>query len=213
MIATIEGQLVELNGETALVEVGAVGYEALLPAYASQQLAGQIGQPVRLYTIAYLEGSPAVGNLVPRLVGFLSRAEKEFFEIFTSVKGLGVKKSLKALAMPIERVAQAIENGDTQLLANLPGIGKKTAGMIIAELKGKLGRFAAACTAGATVASAGSGAFATYQTEALEILIAWGEKRAEAIELIQLACRKYPDIKTAEALVPLVYRIKQGIEV
>jgi hypothetical protein len=46
----------------------------------------------------------------------------------------------------------------------------------------------------------------------LEILIAWGEKRAEAMELVELACRKHPDIASAEALVPLVYRLKQGVE-
>ncbi len=47
----------------------------------------------------------------------------------------------------------------------------------------------------------------------MEILIAWGEKRNEAMELIRIACEKHPDIKSAEELVPLVYRIKQGIEV
>jgi hypothetical protein len=47
----------------------------------------------------------------------------------------------------------------------------------------------------------------------LEILIAWGEKRNEAMELIELASKKHPDVKTAEELVPLVYRLKQGIEV
>jgi len=47
----------------------------------------------------------------------------------------------------------------------------------------------------------------------MEILIAWGEKRAEAMELIELGCKKHPDIETAEQLVPLVYRIKQGLEV
>ena len=52
-----------------------------------------------------------------------------------------------------------------------------------------------------------------FQTEALEILIAWGEKRTEAMELVELACRKHPDINSAEALVPLVYRLKQGVEV
>ena len=40
-----------------------------------------------------------------------------------------------------------------------------------------------------------------------------GEKRNEAMELIELACHKHPDVTTAEALVPLVYRLKQGIEV
>jgi hypothetical protein len=47
----------------------------------------------------------------------------------------------------------------------------------------------------------------------MEILIAWGEKRNEAMELVELACQKHPDINSAEALVPLVYRLKQGVEV
>ncbi len=52
-----------------------------------------------------------------------------------------------------------------------------------------------------------------FQAEALEILIAWGEKRTEAIELIELACQRHPDVNSAEQLVPLVYRLKQGVEV
>jgi hypothetical protein len=80
---------------------------------------------------------------------------------------------------------------------------------IIAELRGKLQAFAV----GAEPPAATGSGFRPFQTEALEILIAWGEKRAEAMELVELACRKHPDIKSAEALVPLVYRLKQGVEV
>jgi len=80
---------------------------------------------------------------------------------------------------------------------------------MIAELKGKLTAFAVEAQAEAR----SSAAFATFQTEALEILIAWGEKRAEAMELIELTCRRHPEVNTAEQLVPLVYRVKQGIEV
>ena len=80
---------------------------------------------------------------------------------------------------------------------------------MIAELKGKLTAYA---FSGATGPQGNRAAFSTFQTEALEILIAWGEKRNEAMELVELACRKHPEIKTAEALVPLIYRIKQGIE-
>ena len=47
----------------------------------------------------------------------------------------------------------------------------------------------------------------------MEILVAGGEKRNEAMELIEMACKKHPDVTTAEALVPLVYRLKQGVEV
>ncbi len=209
MIARIEGKLVALEEDKGLVQVGAVCYEVLLAGYAVNALSGSIGSTVMLSTLEYFEGSPGGGNLIPRLVGFLSDAEKAFFERYTSVKGMGIKKGLKSLAMPVGRIADAVENGDEKFLATLPGIGKRMAQVIIAELKGKLGRFAV--SAGGEEKPQPS--FKVFQTEALEILIAWGEKRAEAMELIELACRKHPEIQTAEELVPLVYRIKQGTEV
>jgi Holliday junction DNA helicase RuvA len=209
MVVQIEGKLVSLEGAACWVQTGAVCYELMLPGYAVSQLAGQIGATVTLCTMEYYEGTLGGGNLVPRMVGFLSKSERDFFDIYTSVKGMGIKKGLKSLAMPVERIAAAIESGDEKLLATLPGVGKKMAQMIVAELAGKLTGYAAQTdTQGKPRA-----AFATYQTEALEILIAWGEKRAEAMELIELTCRRHPEVKTAEQLVPLAYRVKQGIEV
>ncbi|MCE5187541.1 MAG: Holliday junction DNA helicase RuvA [Planctomycetaceae bacterium] len=208
MIAQIEGKLVSLDEDKCLVQVGAVCYEVMLPGFAVSALSGRIGEDLVLCTIEYYEGSLGGGNLVPRMVGFLTHGEKEFFRIYTSVKGMGIKKGLKSLSMPVARIADAIESGEEKLLTALPGVGKKMAQQIAAELKGKLIGFALA------PAAAGKAAvpFGTFQTEALEILIAWGEKRNEAMELIELACRKHPEIKTAEELVPLVYRIKQGAE-
>ena len=207
MIAQIEGKLVSLDEDKGLVQVGAVCYEVMLPGYAVMQLSGGIGQPLTLCTFEYYEGTLGGGNLIPRMVGFLSRSERDFFDIYTGVKGMGIKKGLKSLALPIDRIATAIETADEKLLATLPGIGKKMAQMIVAELKGKLTTYALEA---AHVRS--RSAFIAFQTEALEILIAWGEKRAEAMELIELTCQRHPDIKTAEELVPLVYRVKQGIE-
>ncbi|MBN2511609.1 MAG: hypothetical protein JXB18_01600 [Sedimentisphaerales bacterium] len=209
MIVQIEGKLVSLDEASCWVQVGAVCYELMLPGYAVNRLSGQAGSTVTLCTMEYYEGTLGGGNLVPRMVGFLTKEDRDFFDIYTSVKGMGIKKGLKSLAMPIERIAGAIESGDEKMLATLPGVGKKMAQMMIAELKGKLTAFAVETqTEGQPRA-----AFATFQTEALEILIAWGEKRAEAMELIELTCRRHPEIKTAEQLVPLAYRVKQGIEV
>jgi len=157
----------------------------------------------------YYEGSPGGSTFVPRMVGFLSEGERDFFARFTSVKGIGMKKGLRSLSMPIATVAAAIENGDEKTLMAMDGVGKRMAQQIIASLKGKLGDFAAEARMPAT----GEMQFTPFQAEALEILIAWGEKRFEAMELIELACKRHPNIKTAESLVPLVYRLKQGIEV
>jgi Holliday junction DNA helicase RuvA len=209
VIAGIEGQLVELGTETAQVKVGAITYEVMLPGYCVSALSGQIGTNISLYTTEYYEGSLGGGNLIPRMIGFLSPLEREFFSEFTSVKGLGVRKGLRALSIPIADVAAAVETGDEKMLMTLSGIGRKMAQTIVAELKGKLQGFAF----GAQPAhGAVQTKFKPFQTEALEILIAWGEKRNEAMELIEQASQKHPELQTAEELVPVIYRIKQGAE-
>jgi len=209
MIAKIEGKLVALDSDSCLVQVGAVGYEVMLPSYCISALSGQIGSEITLCTMEYYEGTLGGGNLIPRMVGFLNAGERDFFTKYISVKGMGIKKGLRSLSIPIGTIASAIENADDKTLMSLPAVGRRMAQQIIAELKGKLQSFAI----GAEPAGPSEAVFKPFQVEALEILIAWGEKRAEAMELIELACRNHPDIKSAEALVPLVYRLKQGVEV
>jgi Holliday junction DNA helicase RuvA len=209
MIANIEGKLIRLDSDCCLVQVGAVGYEVMLPSYCVSELSDKVGSDITLCTMEYYEGTLGGGNLIPRMVGFLNPGERDFFTKYTSVKGMGIKKGLRSLSIPIATIAAAIENGDEKTLVSLPSIGRRMAQQIIAELKGKLQSFAV----GAEGARPAQMPFRPFQTEALEILIAWGEKRTEAMELVELACRKHPDINTAEALVPLVYRLKQGVEV
>ena len=209
MIARIEGKLVKLDSDSALVQVGAVGYEVMLAGYCVSALSDKIGSDVSLCTMEYYEGTPRGGNLIPRMVGFLNDGERDFFTKFISVKGIGIKKGLRSLSIPIATIAAAIENGDDKILCSLDGVGKRMAQQIIAELRGKLGTFAI----GAELPGPTEVRFKPFQAEALEILIAWGERRNESMELIELACERHPDIKSAEELVPLVYRLKQGIEV
>jgi Holliday junction DNA helicase RuvA len=208
MIAQIEGKLLKVDTGSCLVQVGAVGYEVMLPSYCVSSLSGLVGSDVMLCTMEYYEGTPGGGNLVPRMVGFLNSSERDFFTKYISVKGIGIKKGLRSLSIPIATIAAAIENADEKTLMSLPAVGRRMSQQIIAQLRGKLQAFAA----GAEPAAATGAGFRPFQTEALEILIAWGEKRAEAMELVELACRKHPDISSAEALVPLVYRLKQGVE-
>lgn len=208
MIARIEGKLVKLETDSALMLVGAIGYEVMLPGYCVNALADKIGTEIALCIMEYYEGTPGGGNLIPRMIGFLNSDERNFFTRFISVKGIGIKKGLKSLSMPIATIAAAIENGDDNTLRQLPAIGKRMSHQIIAELQGKLQSF----TAGAEMSKTAA-VFKPFQAEALEILIAWGEKRIEAAELVELACQRHPQVNTAEQLVPLVYRLKQGIEV
>jgi Holliday junction DNA helicase RuvA len=209
MIARVEGKLVKLDTDSALVQVGAVGYEVMLASYCVSALSDKVGTDITLCTMEYYEGAPGGGNLIPRMVGFLNASERDFFTKYISVKGMGIKKGLRSLSVPIATIAAAIENGDDKILLSLPSVGRRMTQQIIAELKGKLQSFAI----GAEPTRAADAVFKPFQVDALEILIAWGEKRSEAMELIELACEKHPDINSAEALVPLVYRLKQGVEV
>jgi Holliday junction DNA helicase RuvA len=209
MIARIEGKLVRLDGDCAMVEVGPLCYEVMLPSYCVSALSDKIGSDITLCTMEYYEGTPVGGNLIPRMIGFLNSRERAFFSKFISVKGIGIKKGLRLLSVPIATIAAAIENADDKTLMALNGVGKRMAQQIIAELKGKVQSFAI----GADVSGPAELRFKPFQAEALEILIAWGEKRNESMELIELACKKHPDVKSAQDLVPLVYRLKQGIEV
>ena len=207
MIAKISGTLAEVAKNSVLVEVGEIGYEVMVPGYALELLASKTGQQVSLYTLEYLEGSLATGaNLVPRLIGFMHSEERAFFGRFTSVKGVGMRKALKALSMPISRVALAIKAKDSKLLQSLPGVGKRLADQMVAELAGKVDEFALAAADRRGEASG----WAEGHTEALEILLQLGERRSDAQELIERVRQVDPTMDKAEEIVQAVYRLKSG---
>jgi len=135
MIARLTGVLVELDDNSALVEVGGVGYQVLLPAYCTGELAGHLQEQVTLHTLYYLQLER--NRAVPYLVGFPRPQDREFFEKFTTVAGVGPKMAAKALVRPIAQIAAAIDAGDVAALVALPSIGSQKAKQIIAKLQGK----------------------------------------------------------------------------
>ena len=82
------------------------------------------------------------GRMIPRLVGFLSPIDREFFDIFCSVDGVGVRKALRAMVRPVRELARTIEDQDVKMLATYPGIGEAMAERIVAKLRRKVGKFA-----------------------------------------------------------------------
>lgn len=142
MITKITGRLLVLSPDCATLGIGAFEYEVLLPDFTRRQLQTQIGQEVSLFTIDYFEGNPMQGRMSPRLIGFYSEAERDFFELFCSVDGVGVKKALRAMVRPVREVAEAIEEQDLKSLASLPGVGPATAERIVAKLRRKVPKFA-----------------------------------------------------------------------
>lgn len=142
LITKITGTLLALSNDTLTLQVGAFEYEVSIPEFSRRQLQHHLNEQISLHTIEYLEGNPMQGRLTPRLVGFMNEIEREFFEMFCSVDGVGVKKALRAMVRPVPEVADAIEQQDAKTLSSLPGVGAATAERIIAKLRRKMSRFA-----------------------------------------------------------------------
>jgi Holliday junction DNA helicase RuvA len=113
----------------------------LVPEFVRRQVQTRLGHELTLHTSEYLEGNPMQGRVVPRLIGFLSEAELEFFELFCTVDKVGTRKAIKALMVPMRDIANAIQRQDSKWLTTLPGIGPATAEQIVTTLKRKVTRF------------------------------------------------------------------------
>ena len=79
MIVKITGKLVALYNERAIIEYLPFEYETLIPEFTRRQLQSMLQQTISLYTIEYIDGNPTQGRLTPRLLGFLTEVEREFF--------------------------------------------------------------------------------------------------------------------------------------
>ena len=209
MIVRLTGRLIDVYEHHVVIERDGIAREVLVPQYTVGELAACRGREMTLHTLEYLEGSRASGNLIPRLVGFVYPDDKRFFTRFVSVKGIGLRKALRALAEPVARIATWIRNGDTKALAGLPGIGSRAAQLIVAELRGKIDEF----ILGEGAPADESAGLTQHQRMALEVLVAWGDTSQEAERWLQRAAQLHSGIDSADEWVRAAYRVKTGAEV
>jgi Holliday junction DNA helicase RuvA len=211
MIASLTGLLRHVDDDRCLLEVGPVVYELLIPAADVEHLRGRANETVCLHTQLYLEGDASSGgNLEPRLIGFRRATDKQFFLRFTTVKGIGPKKALRALVAPVPEIARAIEEKDARALCRLPQIGKRLAEQIIAELSGKLMSFVAVMPGEASTNGRAAAVIRRSRVEedAIASLVALGERRADAEALLDRARQSGVRVETADALVREMLRLR-----
>lgn len=203
MITRISGILVQITEEAATVEAGPFWWEVLIPEYTRRQLQLRINQEVILHTVLYLEGTVNTGRQTPRLVGFISEIEREFFDLLCTVDGMGVKKALRAMSHPVNEIANAIEQQDHRFLSSLPGVGPATAERIVAKLRRKMPKFALWVTQQKIAEEAIVEPDLVTQT--FQMLVALGHSEAEARRLIDAVLSRKKKFTSVDEMLHAIY--------
>jgi Holliday junction DNA helicase RuvA len=208
MIKRVSGVLERVEPAGVELALGHAVHEVLVPELVRRGLQQKLGQTITLHTLEFLEGNPTRGNMVPRLVGFLSEVEREFFELICEVDGVGVRKALRAIVRPVGEIATAIEEQDAALLSTLPGIGAATAERMIAKLRRRMPKFAL-LVAREAPDQAGP---ADVLSETFEVLRSLGHSDTEArrlVEGLREGKKKFKDVQEAlEAIYRQMHRAR-----
>jgi Holliday junction DNA helicase RuvA len=207
MITKITGKLNRVLDEEVRLQVGPLEHQVLVPEFVRRNIQGQVGQELTLHTSEYLEGNPMQGRVVPRLIGFRSEAELEFFELFCTVDKVGVRKAIKALMRPIREIADAIQRQDAKWLTSLPGIGPATAEQVVATLRRKVTKFALMAQPSDTPAGPVSPSVdGNVLDDAYQALLSVGHSPHEARDRLDKVLAGTKNFKTVEDILVAIYK-------
>ena len=224
MIARLTGTLESVESDKALVAPGppdapdahGLVYEVMLPAFAATRLSVKAGQTVTLHTFQFIESTAQGATMFPRLAGFLTEQDKQFFELFVTCKGIGHKRALRAMILDTNTLASAIADRDAKLIQTMPEVGKKLAETIVVTLRDKVDQFVSAAAysrpspggdASEGLASSGGGSLAR---ETLEVLLQLGENRTQAVQWIDRVLSADDAPSDVQDVVAAVYQLKAG---
>lgn len=204
MIARIKGKITARSTNCLLIDVNGISYEVFLPQAVVDRIDENIKEDgqINLVTYHYYQVEPS--KSIPVLIGFFNEIEKEFFQSFISVSGIGPRAALKAINQPISLIAKAIDEADFNFLRTLPGIGQQKARDIIAKLQNKVGKFGLMQDANSTKDV--NGLKSNITEEATSILIQLEYKKSEAMQMIKKAMERCDKIETTEQLLNEVYK-------
>lgn len=205
MITRLTGKLARVLDEEVRIQIGSLEYQVLVPEFVRRQLQTRIGEDIALATTQYFEGNMNTGKMIPRLVGFVTEAELEFFELFCTVEKIGVRKALKALVRPVKEIADAIQRQDPKWLTTLPGIGPASAEQVIATLRRKVTKFALMPAPRADGDAEPAAATSNVIEDTYQALLTVGLNPAEARQRLDAALTGGKTFKSVEDLLMAIY--------
>lgn len=201
MIAHLKGVLTSTGVDSAVVDVGGVGYVFGVSARTLAAL-GPVGEAVTVHT------EMLVAEDFIRLVGFASEGERDWFRLLTGVQGVGARVALAILSiLDSAELHRAIAMQDKAMVARANGVGPKLAERIVRELKDKTGALpgaGGAALAGGTAAAAAPAG--SLSADAMSALTGLGFKPFEASTAVAAAEAELGEDATLDALVRLALK-------
>ena len=179
MIGYLRGKVLECSPDQLLLDVGGVGYQLAIPLSTFSEVdRADASAPLGLYVHTHVRDGAI------ELFGFWTVRERRLFEALIGVSGIGPKLARVALSgMSHDDIVTAIAGGNATRLATIPGIGKKTAGRLVVELKDRMLELAAELPERET----------STEDDLLPALVTLGYKRRDAEEALARAREERPD--------------------
>lgn len=212
MIAALRGRLRRRLEDRIVLECGGIGYEVVLPPVVRDGLgelvAGEGEEAPELGFVIYYHASRDQPR--PVLIGFAHELEREFFERLITVKDVGPLVAARALVAPIPDIADAIVRKDERFLRRLPGIGPQKCRNIIAQLEGKVAKYALMPQVERRKPPAAPPDDDVWSTVREVLTRQLGLRAGEADQAMREALARRPELDSPEALFEEIYRARRG---
>ena len=194
MIAFLSGKLLEKQANTAIVDVGGVGYEVSIPLSTFYEL-GEVGSDISLRIYTHVREDAI------QLFGFKTVRERDLYLRLLSVQGIGPKMGITMLSgMSADEMILAIRTEDLARLTSIPGVGRKTAERLAIELRDKIGELSSGGTTTSDVGSVSSLPADAVFEDALSALVNLGYQRPSAEKALKQAAQDGTEITVQKLL-------------
>ncbi len=192
MITFLRGELVEKHPTRAVLDVGGVGYEVMIPLSSYDRLPST-GETCQILTVDHVRED------VHQLFGFMSESEREMFGLLTGITGIGPKLALSALSgLSVRDIKASVIEGDLKRISSISGVGKKMAERIVVELRHKI---SAGEAFEAVAGGADGGEGRAELRDAVLALVALGYKDENARKMVTQVTSAHPEATDVEAII------------